>query len=390
MEARYFRYLFENVSDGIIQWGYVNDTRMRDKAYYVYLSENNLQWVHKNKATVEALRHLPKKEIDILVLGEFKAFYIMSFIEILKTRRVHTVVLPYIMPRQRKVLSDSLPFPEDVKNFILRPYSTLVQMGVRKIHYLYGNGKDITSNPDGLPEGEFFEEAETEIIEKVEDLEGCRIPLKKAGYIVKCDWLFYFGVYGSGNNEEIQTEHLKETGSAPEIQTTVTMFSGPLHDAPVYVDSLFTEKIFSKDMPCLRNTDTEDCVCDMRCMRFQDHTMLKQHTKQERKGSCFGVLLLGNVNLKRYLADVTRRYHSIGKRIRILTIPDGASLDKWNPQILALFSGSDFHYWLAAMNSRSSGEVLKDIMFSNSHHHLVQVSAEFGSCFSGYLVDKNE
>lgn len=120
MEARYFRYLFENVPDGIIQWGYVEDARVKEKAFYVYLSENNLRRVniHTQRATTEALRHLPMEEIDVLVLGEFKVFYIMSFLEILKARRVRSVVLPYIMPLQRESLSKSLPFPEDVKNFI--------------------------------------------------------------------------------------------------------------------------------------------------------------------------------------------------------------------------------------------------------------------------------
>lgn len=393
MEARYFRYLFENVPDGIIQWGYVEDTRRKEKAYYVYLSENNLRRVniHTHRATAEALTHLPMKEIDILVLGEFKVFYIMSFLEILKTRRVRSVVLPYIMPLQREILSKSLPFPEDVKKFILKPYETLVQMGVQEIHCLHGNGKDITSNPDGTPEGEFFENADQEVMEQVEDMEGCRIPLEKAGYIVKCDWLFYFGIYGMKVDEMIRlAEHGEDTTAVPVIQTTVTMFAGPLHDGPSYVDSVFTEKTFTKELACVRSTEMEDYCCDLRCMRYQDHAVLKQHTKLDRKGSCFGVLLLGNVNLKEYMADVTRRYHSIGKRIRILTIPDGANFDKWNPQVLALFSGSDYHYWIASMNRSSSGEVLKDIIFSNSYHHLVHVNAEFGSCFSGYLVDRSE
>lgn len=264
-------------------------------------------------------------------------------------------------------------------------------MGVQDIHYLYGNGKNITSNPDGTPEGVFFENADRDAMKKVEDMEECHIPLEKAGYIVKCDWLLYFGVYGMDVDEMLRlTEHAQEKSSIPVIETTVTMFAGPLHDGPGYVDSVFTEKTFTKELECVRSTEMENYCCDMKCMRYQDHAILKQHTKLNRKGSCFGVLLLGNLNLKEYMTEVTRRYHSIGKRIRILTIPDGANFEKWNPLLLSMFSGTDYHYWIASMNRSSSGEVLKDIIFSNSYHRLVHLNAEFGSCFSGYLVDRNE
>ncbi len=391
MEARYFRYLFENVPDGIIQWGFVNDTWFGEKVYYIYLAENTLRRinVHTQRATQEALRHLPQEEIDILVLGEFKVFYVVAMLEILKTRRVKSVVLPYIVPAYRQMLAESLPFPENVKNFILRPYSTLLRMGVEEIHYLYGNGKNITSNPDGFPEGVYFEQADEEALDQIEHIEGVHVELEKAGYIVKCDWLFYFGLYGPDVEEmkELAT-HSEEGIDVMPIQTTITMFAGPLHDGPSYVDSVFTDKTFTRDLACARTTEMEKNWCDMRCMRYQDYSMLKQHTKSERKGSCFGILLLGNINLKQHMGELTGRYHSIGKRIRILTIPDGASFDKWNPQILAMFCGTDYHYWIAAMNRSSSGEVLKDIIFSSAYHHLVHVNAEFGSCFSGYLVDK--
>lgn len=391
MEARYFRYLFENVPDGIIQWGSIMDTRSGEKLNYVYLSENNLRRVniHSYQTLAGAVNHLPENKIDLLVLGEFKVFYIMSLLQILKTRRVHTIVYPYISPIQRQILSESLPFQEDVREFILRPYRTLSRMGVSEIHCLYGNGKHITSNPDGIPEGKFFEKADSEVLQRVEQLEGRHLPLEKAGYMVCCDWLFYFGVYGI-KLEDIYSGEKERNREIPLIQATVTMFAGPLHDGPSWVNSMFTGKTFTRELCCARKQELGEYECDMHCMRYQDHSVLRQHTKKDRKGSCFGILLLGNLNLNEYMTDLTRRYHSIGKRIRILTIPDGANFDKWNPQILAMFSGPDFRYWVAAMNRSASGEVIKDIIFSNAYYRLVHVNAEFGSCFSGYLVDKNE
>lgn len=393
MDARYFRYLFENVPDGIIQWGSIVDTRSGEKVSYIYLSENNLRRVniHSYQTLMEVVRNLPEINIDLLVLGEFKVFYLMSLLEILKARSVQTVVFPYIPPAQRKILAESLPFDPEMRELILRPYRMLQRLGVPEIHCLYGNGKPITKNPDGIPEGIFFEPAEREVLQTVAELEGRYLPLEKAGYLVWCDWLFYFGVFGL-RLEDIYTASGEERKDRdmPVIQETVTMFTGPLHDGPSWVNSMFTGKTFTRELRCMRNQNLEDYQCDMRCIRYQDHSVLKQHTKKDRKGSCFGVMLLGNLNLKEYMAELTVRYNSIGKRIRILTIPDGANFDKWNPQILAMFSGSDFRYWIAAMNRSASEEVLKDIVFSNAYYRLVHINAEFGSCFSGYLVDKED
>lgn len=393
MEARYFRYLFENVPDGIVQWGSIIDTRSGEKINYVYLSENNLRRVniHSYRTQMEVIRHLPEDEINLVILGEFKIFYLMTLMEIIRTRRVDTVVFPYVPPAQREILAKSIPFKENMREFILRPYRTLQRLGVANIHCLYGNGQHITKNPDGIPEGCFFEPADEAVLQAVEQLEGRYIPLEKAGYMVCCDWLFYFGIYGLGLEDVyISSGEARKSGDIPVVQSTITLFAGPLHDGPLWVNSMFTGKTFTRDLRCMRKQELEGYQCDMRCIRYEDHAVLKQHTKQGRKGSCFGIMLLGNLNLKKYMTELTRRYNSIGKRIRILTIPDGANFDKWNPQILAMFSGADFRYWIAAMNRSASGEVIKDIIFSNAYYRLVHVNAEFGSCFSGYLVDKDE
>ena len=67
MDARYFRYLFENVPDGIIQWGSIVDTRSGEKVSYIYLSENNLRRVniHSYQTLMEVIRNLPEINIDL-------------------------------------------------------------------------------------------------------------------------------------------------------------------------------------------------------------------------------------------------------------------------------------------------------------------------------------
>lgn len=393
MEARYFRYLFENVSGGIMQCGYIEDTRIGEKTFYVYMSENNIQKINSKvcNSVFDSFDRLPDEDIDILILGEFRLFYIMGMLELLKRHKVHAIVLPYIMPDRRRMLTHTIPFPKSVMQFLNDPYNTLMQMGVGNIHFVYGNGRNIAENLDKMPDGVYFEKADENVLEAVKCAEGKYIPIEKAGYIVKNGWLFYFGAYGfemEKNQHLIRNVH--QGKSIPLIQATIAMFAGPIEDSPKLVDSSFTEKTFSKVLKCMPGKKNDNHVCDMRCMRFQDHSVMKRHTDRERGISCFGVLLLGNLSLRVYMEDFAKRFHSIRNRVRVVTIPDGGNQGRWNSRILNMFTGADYRFWLVSMNRSSSGEVLKEIMESSSYNRLVNVNEEFGSCFSGYLVDRNE
>lgn len=393
MEARYFRYLFENVPDGIIQCGYLEDTTKKDKMFYVYFAENNERRVSTDTycSVFDALDSLPQEKIDLLVLSNFKLFYIVSILELVKTHKIHTVVLPYVAPMERMMTEQYMPLGEDVIRFMADPYTTLLEMGVENVYYLYGNGENITANPDTFAEGEYFESVEEDILELAQLMEGKAIPVVKAGYMVKCGWLFYFGNYGmnlSAIMQRMVAENRSRIGT--ENHSTVTMYAGPLDAAPQQTDSLFTVKTYTREMKCKPSILSDGMFCDLKCIRYQDHDTIKHHTGKNETTSSFGVLLMGNLNLKLHMYELAKRYNSVAKQIRVTNIPDDGELDKWNSQILEMFGGTDYHYWVAAINRQTSGEVLKEILTTNPYYRIVNVNADYGSCFSGYLVKKEK
>lgn len=384
MEARYFRYLFQNVPDGMMQCGYIDDTINREKLFYVYLSENQEKHTSTNTyCTVsEALSRLPQEDIDLLVLSNFKLLYITSMLELVKTHTVDTVVLPYAAPTERN-MEQSLG--EEVKGFLTDPYTILKDLGVKNVYSVYDNGETISTPPDTIQAGSYFEDTGKEIQDLVNEMEGKPIPVVKAGYMVKCGWLFYFGCYGMKLSAA-----MKQNDIGTESRSTITMFAGPLNDSPKQVDSLFTAKTFTKEMQCRPGSLLNDSCCDYKCMRYQDHDNIKRHTNQKEEVSSFGLLLIGNLDLKTYIKEFTNRYSGIAKRVRVTNIPDSGVSEKWNAQIMEMFEGCDYHYWVTAINERTSAEVLKEILESNSYYRIMNVNTEYGCCFSGYLVDREK
>jgi len=164
------------------------------------------------KRTVQIYENdtLPER-IDLLVMGGFTVKYIHKFIEIIRGHRIETVVLPYLAPIQRLVLTEenkeSGVKAREVTRFLQDPYQFLKEYDIGNIYFLYGNGKIIDRKPEELEWGYHFELADRESLLLIREMEGYSIPVARAGYIVENDWLFYFGVYGT--NIQMMSEFAK-------------------------------------------------------------------------------------------------------------------------------------------------------------------------------------
>ena len=89
MEARYFRYQYENTQDGILQSGCIWDRRVDKKTTYLYAAgeyagipriarDQEKKWGRKEPETI----------LDIFVLGAYTVPYICRLLEILQEQGV--------------------------------------------------------------------------------------------------------------------------------------------------------------------------------------------------------------------------------------------------------------------------------------------------------------
>lgn len=425
MRGRYFRYLFENLDGGLFHTGSVYDKEHQRATNYIYMVGSYCRGAFQ-KRTVQIYENdtLPER-IDLLVMGGYTVKYIHKFIEIIRGHRIETVVLPYLAPIQRLVLTEenkeSGVKAREVTRFLQDPYQFLKEYDIGNIYFLYGNGKIIDRKPEELEWGYHFELADRESLLLIREMEGYSIPVARAGYIVENDWLFYFGVYGTNiqmmsefaknyfsNIENIykiseninedyvrQTkrlvqEYYKKFGGSSVM--AIAMFEGPLFTYPSEIDSFFTEKEFCKSEQSevwMRCNKENCCSCTISCVYGKDYDNM-QHHKRSREESRFGMLMLGNVNLNRYWSDIMARFWKVRTRIRGIGIPNSGSGENWNYQMLRFSAENDRVYWICVKDDITSAGVISDIVLSASNNRFLPIDEGWGCCLSGYIIPKED
>lgn len=421
MRGRYFRYLFENLDGGLFHTGSIYDKENQRTTNYIYMAESYCRSTfRKGNSNIYVEESLPE-QIDLLVIGGYTAKYIHRLIDIVKSRRVETVILPYLAPIQRLVLAEgyteSLHKTKEITRFLQDPYQFLKKYDIGNIYFLYGNGKIMNREPEELEHGFHFELADRDSLLLIREMEGYAIPVVRAGYIIENGWLFYFGVYGMdirnlsdfakeyfSHIENIYTvsenpnedyirqknrlllEYFKKFGSSPTV--AIVMFEGPLY---VYLrenDSFLTEKEFSKAgqsemwMQCRKDSC---CMCTLRCAHGKDYDNM-QHHKRNTEESRFAVLMLGNVNLNRYWSDILSRFWQLRMRIRGISVPNSGSGENWNHQMLRFSAKKDRIYWICVKDDITSAGVVSDIVLSASNNRFLPIDEDMGCCLSGYIV----
>ena len=140
MEARYFRYQYENTQDGILQSGCIWDRRVDKKTTYLYAAGEyaGIPRIARDQEKKWG-RKAPETILDIFVLGAYTVPYICRLLEILQEQGVRTVVLPYIPPMIRMNMMTYLEkngtTDRELQRFLGAPYSYLKEQGVTGIIY---------------------------------------------------------------------------------------------------------------------------------------------------------------------------------------------------------------------------------------------------------------
>lgn len=426
MQARYFRYLFENAVGGIVQSGSIWDNIRGETYNYMYVSGANTDGPAFQKiSSKKVLQSCADKKVDSFVLGTYTLPTLQKMIDTLETRKIHTMVLPYVPPVDRLMLTylsviGGTRLPK-VERFLRNPQRFLREQGVENVFFVYGNGpqiqQGIRERKSGLTKlsgGIAFTLQKSDILSKIEQLEGEPVPVWKAGYWVTCDWLFYFGCYGMDldsvmkfseehfflNAKDVLTgRNLKENiwdrvrnaipiylryfNSIADV--SITMFVGPVHCRKEHYDGKSFGKFMSKDnhcIPCIMPGGTD---CEITCLYQEDFTAFRKNSLLMPQ-HIMGNLLLGNVNLNQVLLEVMKRYDIIKRGIRCITIPNCGKEGNWNSQAAELFSTNQSKYWVSGDIHQMDGNVLKDILSANAYNKILNINEEFGYCFSGLLV----
>lgn len=427
MRGRYFRYLFENLEEGLFSAGSIFDKEKQTGANFVYIaggSHTNASQERFSDIYREKDDDIPEK-IDILAVGAYSAKCINMIISFVKNHTVRTVFLPYLAPIQRLALlgeSTEAGYKDtDLASFLQDPYQFLKMCGISKICFLLGNGTAVRREPEELEHAFCFERIDEETSRIIREMEGYVPPVMRAGYMIENGCLFYFGMYGSdiqllskftkdyfshienihemsenadedyiGQTKRLTREFLRKFGNAQTA--AVVMFAGPLHMSPVWNDIFMAQKMFCRNKFCgvwEKCRKDENCACVIRCTYGKDHDVLQRY-KVEKTQQRFGVWLLGNVNLNRYLPELHARFFKIIPRVRGIAVPNRGSGAEWNHQILRLFDATDRIYWICAKHDMTSAGVVSDIVLSSANQRFCPVDKDWGFCLSGYALPRED
>lgn len=411
MQARYFRYLFENTEDVIIQSGCIWDRYIEKKFNYVYVS--GACHTGNNK------KNCPKWEkfesgatIELLVVGSITIQTLELLVDMIDCYYIQTIVLPYLTPLQRLIISEDLlqqkKDHKKIMNYLQAPYRYLKRKGIKDILLLYRNGETLEPDEWDLQEGKYFQDISQILQDKIDRYEESHVPVVHAGYLIANRWMFYFGSFGNSiaSMEAFVQEYIdakeQEAGRifyfgsllkryrrkfAYEDENTVTMFVTPLDERPEDIDSLLTAKSFREHQKCCADID-EKFNCSLQCIYQNDYALLKRHKIKTKKDSKFGILLTGNVNLKRFKKEFIMRYIPIRDKIRAITLPNDGGEECWDRVLLDLFTGEEVKYMLSHIKETTADKVLRDVITSDINHRLINLSKKNGYCFSGFLMNR--
>ncbi len=427
MRGRYFRYLFENPDGGLMHIGSLYDREGQRTTSYIYMVGSYCRNGSKNNRENEnQKKEMTPERIDILVMGCYTTEYVIKLIHLVKQHEIGMIILPYLAPIQRLVLAEEIEDGsangKETTRFLQDPYGFLKEFCAGKIYFLYGNDSLLTRAPEELEQGIFFNPVDERVRKLIREMEGYVVPVVQAGYIIENNWLFYFGVYGLdiqvlsdftrgyfGNMENINElsenvnedyvgqmkrllqEYQTKFGSSPA--TTIVMFVDPLYAFTGENDCFMTEKE-SGGEECLKKLERMQgdprCLCTVSCMRERDYDTMRQKRKEEQGESRFGILLLGNVNLNRYLPEVLARFWKVRFRIRGISVPNCGGGEDWNHKILGLAAKRERLYWICSKADITSVGVVSDIVLSGPNNRFLILDRNTGCCFSGYIVPKED
>jgi hypothetical protein len=372
MEAKYFKFMFQNVTDGIYYTGCLWNTYNKRRANFLYMnsSNKNIKPVFEQDSRFDDMG----LGLDFLVISNLNLAYMNHLLKILKSRRVKTVIMPYFSPSTRmEVLRRYYtmgPVNDDVEAFWENPYYYLQRTGVAKIYLLHGNGRPYKGGVE-VP-GEYFQECDYYDTEAVMEDEAFSYTIYKAGYLVSDEWVFCFGNYQKG------------------IDSAIVMYHGTMADDTKADDCVLNAKNFSCMHDCNSDITDKNSQCHLRCTYKTDYDSLKRQNRDNVKEYINGSFLLGNVRLAEVMDQFYEQFGAIKEKIRFVGVPNCGEEECWNKRMLGFGNLHNKCYWAVANNKYTSAEVIKDITTSAPYNSFALLNDKYGLCISGYLKRRSD
>jgi hypothetical protein len=372
MEAKYFKFMFQNLTDGIYFTGCLWNTYNKHRANFLYInsSDKNIKPMFEQESRFDDTG----LALNFLVLSNLNLAYINHVLDMFNKRSVRTVIMPYFSPSTRQEILKSYyqmgMVSREVEDFWEHPYGYLQGVGVEKIYFLHGN--DEPYNGGLAAPGEYFQECDYYEAEDIMEEEAFSYPIYKAGYLVADEWIFCFGNYHEG------------------IESTIVMYHGTIADDTAMDDCVLNAKNFSCMQDCGSNITDKNSQCYLRCTYKTDYDYLRRHNRKNVKEYINGTLLLGNVKLDGMIGEFYKQFGAIKEKIRFIGVPNCGEEKYWNKRILGFGNLHNKCYWVISNNSYTSAEVIKDITTSSPYNSFALLNNKYGLCISGYMKKRSD
>ena len=220
--------------------------------------------------------------------------------------------------------------------------------------------------------------------------------------------LFYFGYYGV--NLHLITKFVKQYLKEGPIEKfderrlqkmlllcknefgdpgmdSLTMFCSPIEVIATKTDCVFNAIVIDKEDFCHANIESDEGRCSLKCMLYNDYDVCHCHRTEEAELRA-GVLLLGNVNLNKYMTELKQRYHVINDQIRAITLPNCGNKNNWNSELMEFDVRKNAVFWICPLQSQTPDKVLREIKSKNARYRIIGLNENYGSCFNGFLTEK--
>lgn len=418
MDARLFRYLFENTARAIVMTGCTWDKGAQEQTRYAYSSEIGLQITNSQNGNGSGQMLYGGRPIDLFVMGNFSIEDTKRLIYAIHYCAVKTVIIPYVSPIQRFFLLQTLishgTDNNEVIEFIRSPYLYMENSGVKRYYFVYGNGNTLEKF-NNMYDGYYFESQDNDILDLIEEMEGYRIPVKKAGYIIENRMLFYFGHFGISlqmvrhfvhhyikscqigkfDIQKFDDRQMKkmllvyQKEFADSGMDSLTMFCSPIEVIASQTDCVLNTIVIDKDDFCHADIQSDDGRCTLKCLLYNDYDVCRCH-RTEAALLRAGLLLLGNIKLSRHLKDLKMRYRYVENQIRAITLPNGGHFNNWDIGLADLDVNKNIVFWICPLQVLTSDKVLREIKSINARYRIVGLNGEYGCCFNGFLSEKQE
>lgn len=414
MDVRLFRYLFENTSNAVIMSGCIWDKGVQEQLCYVYSCEMNHNPLETNWQNGDGSLSYNGSSVHLFIMGSFSFEDAVRLIHTIRKDAPDMVVIPYVAPIQRFLIMQMIQGQEikdpDIIEFIKAPYLYMKKSQVKKFFFIYGNGKTFEKTEIEMYPGIYFESQDKEILDIIEEMEGYRIPVVKAGHMINNRMLFQFGYFGIDLRrirhflfhyaKSVWIDKIDERQIMKMLlayrkafsdhgMETLTMFCSPTEIIATQTDCVLNAIVIDKEDFCHADIEKDDGRCTIKCMLYNDYDVCHCHRTEETELRA-GILLLGNIRLSKHFKELKNHYKMISSQIRAVSVPNCGNIYNWESSLTDMDVKKNAVFWICPQCSKMQNQVLREIKAKNARYRIILLNEEYGCCFNGFLTEKTD